>query len=577
MSHLLRMTPVTFLGRTLCVTASVFALMSTSGYAAAQSIPSSADVSRVQGNVGQVLPKQESAPLKVEGATGNNAPAGAEKLHFTLKGVEFEGLSVYPQAEIEKLYANKVGQNISLAEVYELADRLTAKYRNDGYILTQVVVPPQTINSGVVRLRVVEGRVNQVRVNGDVSDGYDVIKMYAEQLQSETALNNAELERVLLLINDLPGVTARGVLSPSREVVGASDLTIFIERKAFDAQVGLDNYGSRYLGRWEATGAVAANSLLGLNELLSINMAYAPSDQGLEPELVYGEASAQFPIGAYGTKLNFNFGATATEPGSSLDEFDVLGHARFGGVSVEQPFIRTREFNLSAKLGFDMRQTETKSNVDVTREDQLSVIRLSGHMDWVDTLLNAGITDINMEVSKGVSWLGANDKGDSNMSRPAGDPQFTKVTASVSRLERLVNDVALKLAFGGQMSNGPLLSAEEYGVGGFAFGRGYDPSELVGDDGFGGTVELQWSNPVPVSVVPDYSVYGFYDFGRVWNDDASTVDGRAESLASIGIGLRATLSPSTSAGFMLAKPLTRDVEAENDRDIRPFLNFNHKF
>jgi hemolysin activation/secretion protein len=551
--------------------------MTTTGQSMAQSIPGSADVSRVQGNMGQTLPKQEAAPLRVEGSLGGNAPAGAENLHFMLKAVEFEGLSVYPQAEIEKLYAGKIGQNISLADVYALADTLTSKYRNDGYILTQVVVPPQTIKSGVVRLRIVEGRINQVRVNGEVSDGYDVIRMYAEQLQSQTALNNEELERVLLLINDLPGVTARGVLSPSREVVGASDLTIFVERTSFDAQVGLDNYGSRYLGRWEATGSVSANSLLGLNELLSINMAYAPSDQGIEPELVYGEAIAQFPIGGYGTKLNFNFGRTATEPGSSLDEFDILGHAKFGGVSLEQPFIRTRDFNLSAKLGFDMRQTETKSNVDVTREDQLSVVRLSGHMDWVDTILNAGITNIDMELAKGVSWLGANDKGDSNMSRPAGDPQFTKVTASVTRLERLINDVALKLAFGGQMSDGPLLSAEEYGVGGFAFGRGYDPSELVGDDGFGASVEVQWSNPVPVSVIPDYSVYGFYDFGRVWNDDASTIDGRAESLASIGIGLRATLTPSTSAGFMLAKPLTRDVEAENDRDVRPFLNFNHRF
>lgn len=100
------------------------------------------------------------------------------------------------------------------------------------------------------------------------------IGLYAAELKSKKALNNKELEHALLLINDLPGVTARGVLSPSRSVVGASDLTIVVERNPFDAQIGVDNYGSRFLGRWEVTGGVAANSLLGLNELLSLNMAY---------------------------------------------------------------------------------------------------------------------------------------------------------------------------------------------------------------------------------------------------------------------------------------------------------------
>ncbi|MCB1551008.1 MAG: ShlB/FhaC/HecB family hemolysin secretion/activation protein [Alphaproteobacteria bacterium] len=549
------------------------------GTAMAQTVPGTADVSRVQGHIEQTLPRGKAeAPLKVEGSAPFTAPDGAEKMLFTLQSVEIEGQTVYPQAKLEKLYASKVGTQISLADVYALAAQLTAQYRNDGYILTQVVVPPQTIAGGVIKLRVVEGSIDQIRIEGNNSSvTNDVIGLYAAELKSKKALNNKELEHALLLINDLPGVTARGVLSPSRSVVGASDLTIVVERNPFDAQIGVDNYGSRFLGRWEVTGGVAANSLLGLNELLSLNMAYAPSGQGLEPELTYGEVLAQFPIGRYGTKLAMKLGITQTEPGASLDEFDVKGHARYAGLSVDQPFIRTRDFNLSASLGFDVRETRTKSNIEATREDDLSVIRVGAHTDWVDTVLNAAVTNIDMEVSRGVSWFGASDKGDTNMSRPDGDPEFTKITASLTRLERVIDRIALQTSLSGQMSNGALLSAEEFGVGGTAFGRGFDPSELVGDDGFGGSVELQWNQPVPVTWVSDYTVYGFYDIGLVWNDDATTNDGRAESLASVGLGIRTTIMPGTDAGFMVAVPLTRDIQAENDNDVRPFLNISHRF
>lgn len=563
--------------RKLLVSALVLTLLS--GTAMAQTVPGSADAARVEERIQQALPKNRAeAPLKVEGAAPFTAPAGAEKMLFTLKTVEIEGQTVYAQSEIEKLYGSKVGSKISLADVYALASQLTAKYRNDGYILTQVVVPPQTISSGVVKLRVVEGRVNQIRIEDpNRSANNDVISQYASRLKEKGALNNKDLERALLLINDLPGVTARGVLSPSKEVVGASDLTIFIERDGFDGQVAADNYGSRYLGPWEVTGGVAVNSLLGLNERLSLNLAYAPSDQGIEPELTFGEILGEVPVGSYGSMLGLKLGRTATEPGHTLEEFNVKGDSQYAGLFVDQPIIRTRDFNLSTSLALDVSETQTESDVDTTRQDNLSVIRAALRTDWVDTLLNAAVTNADIEVSQGLSIIGASSKGDTDLSRPDGDPQFTKMTASLSRLERIVDGWALQTSVRGQMSNGALLTSEEFGLGGPSLGRGYDSSELVGDDGLGGSLELQWNQPVPVSWVEDYTLYGFYDVGVVWNDDATTAEGRRESLASAGVGVRTTIMPGTDAGFMLAVPLTRDVEAENDSDVRPFVNIRHKF
>lgn len=548
----------------------------------ATDITGPADVSRIGGAAQQALPKTlKEAPLQVKGNAPFEAPAGAEKITFTLKDVTFEGMSAYTPAQLQSVYSAKVGQKISLADVYGIAANLTAKYRNDGYILTQVVVPPQTISDGIVRLRIVEGKLDQIRVDGPGSQGSnaDIIRLYVEELKSHGVLNNKNLEKTLLLINDLPGVTARSVLSPSKNIVGASDLAILIERKSYDGTIGVNNKGSRFLGQWQATAGAALNSLLGYNERLEAQIAYAPSGQGVDYELLYGELVGSVPVGKYGTKLQANFGSSNTQPGHTLEQFDVLGQSRFGGVSVFQPIVRSREFNINSTVGIDLRATKTRSDLtSPATEDKITALRAAGHMDFVDTLFAAAVTNANLQVSRGLGILGASDNGDANLSRPDADTSFTKITADVTRLERLIDGLALQTSVRGQMSNAALLSAEEFGIGGASdIGRGYDPSELVGDDGIAGSIELQWTSPYQISWLNSYVVYGFYDIGKVWNDDATSASLREQSLASAGVGFKASLTEATHFDMMVAKPLTRDVAAETDDDTRVYVGFSQDF
>lgn len=563
-----------------CTSLLAMALVSVTS-ANATSNPSSADAGRIEKNIKQSFPQTvKSAPVSVKGNAPFSAPAGAEKIKFVLKSVELEGASVYSSKDLQSAYADKIGQTISLADVYSLAANLTAKYRNDGYILTQIIVPPQTIDGGVVRLQAVEGVLNQIKVDGPGAQGSNanIINKYVGELKSKGVLNNRNLEKTLLLINDLPGVTARSVLSPSPSVTGASDLTILVERDALNGTVQVDNFGSRFLGMWEAIGIVNLNSFFGLNERLSAQMAYAPSNQGIEPELLYGELAGTLPVGPYGTTLEANIGKSYTDPGASLDTFDVIGKSYFSGLKINQPFVRTRELTVSSSLGLDRRSTETKSNVDTTKNDDITSLRLGGHVDYVDTIFSAAVTNLNMELSQGLGILGASEEGDADLSRAAGDPTYTKLTADISRLERLTNEFSLLVSAKGQMADAALLSAEEFGLGGAnGIGRGYDPSEIVGEDGVGGTLELRWASPYSSSWMDNYSVYGFYDVGKVWNDDSITSDLDEQSLASTGVGVRMNINDATRAGFMVALPLTREVSAEGDDDPRVYLNFSRDF
>lgn len=92
------------------------------------------------------------------------APQGSEQIRFELREIRIEGNTRYDKAVLESYYQHMLGKQVSLAELVDLANRLTAKYRQDGYLLTQVVVPEQSIEGGKVRLQVIEGYLEHVQI-----------------------------------------------------------------------------------------------------------------------------------------------------------------------------------------------------------------------------------------------------------------------------------------------------------------------------------------------------------------------------------------------------------------------------
>jgi hemolysin activation/secretion protein len=534
--------------------------------------------------VGEQLRQPSMTPsvtpdIRVGDMKAQGVPAGAEKIKFTLNSLNFSGVSAYDSAQLEGMYADKIGQTITLADLYGIANQVMLRYRNDGYILTQVVVPPQEISGGNAKLQVVEGFVNNISVRkADDAAPINIadIESYAAQISTGGPLNVKDLERQLLIINDLPGVTARSVLSPSRTTAGAADMEIILDYDPVDAMLSIDNFGSRYLGDVQLGAAATLNSMLGRNEAISAQLVVAPDNWY---ELAYGSLRYEEPVGIYGTKMHVMASATDTEPGYDLEQFDVQGRSYLLNVGVTHPFIRSRSQNLYGRLDFDWRRVKSENNVEDTRRDRLSVLRAGGRYEFVDTFITAGANMIDLELSKGIDILGASDEGDDNMTRSEGDPQFTKLELEIQRLQRVTSNVNLLLSGRGQLASDALLSSEEFSVGGINSGRGFDPSEISGDEGISGRVELQWKDPVALDrkYVDTYQLYSFYDIGRVWNDDATTSSQKRDSLASVGGGVRFDLPQEFDAGFAVAFPLTREPQTANDYDPKFYFNLSKKF
>lgn len=562
-------------------TASLIA-MTTAAYAQVDAATGAADPGRAQQQmmdeqeIPDVMPKME-----VENLLRQKVPANAESITFTLRNVNIEGATAYTEQELSSVYANKVGTTISLADVYTIAAELTNKFRNNGYILTQVVVPPQTIDGGNVNLKVVEGYIDQIVVEGDGGERENnFIRGYAKNIHTGGALNVRDLERYLLLINDLPGVEARSVLSPSRTKSGAADLRIIVARDPFDALISADNYGSRFLGPLQTSAAASFNSLLGLNEKITGQVVMAPQ-LGNGYELAYFMGSYEQPIFDEGTMLEVLASFTDTDPGWTLKEFNVSGQSQYLRVKVDHPFIRSRAENLHGHVSFDIRNLQSRNDIEQpSKLDKIRALRVGGRYELLDTILGVGINSVDLELSQGLGVLWASNERNPRLTRLLGEPEFTKFNADLQRLQRVTSNVNLLVNVSGQWAAQPLLSSEEFGIGGMHIGRGYDPSEVVGDDGLAGKVEVQWNEPykIPSRFIDDYQLYSFYDAGVVWNKDATTSAGKQDSITSAGFGVRAQLfDESTDAGLAVAFPLTRDVATENDKRTEYYFNISHKF
>jgi hypothetical protein len=254
-------------------------------------------------------PKSQEEPVLKPDRGPVGAPANAREIKFILSAIVVEGATAYPVTAFVPLYQEFMGREISLADIYTVAERITAKYGADGYILSQALVPAQRIVSGLVKIRVVEGYVDKVIVapgnNGPANGSgvrYRLIERMAESISRSRPLKSEVLERQLLLIDDLPGVTARAVLQPS-DAEGAADLLLIVDRERQEGLFSFDNRGSRFIGPFQATLSASANSYLGREERLTLSAITVTGT-------VNGGQALSANAGAGAVNFQSNIGAT---------------------------------------------------------------------------------------------------------------------------------------------------------------------------------------------------------------------------------------------------------------------------
>lgn len=536
-------------------------------------LPSSADPDFVPRQVQPPpVPRQPDEPVIQRPRDVIQPPPGADQIRFVLTKVEIDGATVYAPEELRPLYEKYLGTEISLLQIYAIAEAIGVKYGDDGYILSLAAVPAQRIRDGVVRIQVIEGYVDKIVIEGEALQRSELIQRIAGKVTTFHPLKAEQLERYLLLINDIPGVSARGILRPSA-TPGASDLVVVGDRKRFDGYASVDNRGTRYVGPYQIQGGVSANGILGLNE--STGVRAVVTSQTNELRLV--DVDHDEPISDEGTRARFAFQGAFVEPGYTLKSLEITSQQLYGAAGVTHPLIRSRAKNWSVRGRFDLRNVNVEefNGATTISEDRIRAIRLASSYDIIDTLLgDPAVSLVGMEVGQGLNVLGARPTGSANLSRPDGHSQFTKLNFEGQRLQTLGHGFNLLLAAIGQYSFSGLLASEEFSFGGAQYGRGFDPAELTGDQGVAAKAELQWGQSLSSSFLRDYQFYVFFDAGAVWQIQPLPGTKWASSATSTGFGVRANVLDNYSAYLEVGKPVTGSVAAlgaEDGKNARLFF------
>ena len=527
-------------------------------------------------------PPQGRPKLDVEGVV-ERAPCALDNPDFkdirvTIRAVDFEGLQDVSAADLAPAYQQFVGTEQPISVVCEVRDRAATILRNAGYIAA-VQVPEQRIADGVVHFRVLMAKLTQVRVRGDASGAEQTIAGYLRQLTKQPVFNRYEAERYLLLASDLPGYNVRLTLRPAGTVPGEVIGDVTVQRIAAYADFNLQNMGSQDLGRW---GGLLRGQLFGLTGL-GDRTTFSVYSSGDFEEQQTVQLGHDFFIGPEGLTVSGNFTYGWAHP--DIADADIDSKTLIGTVEVGYPFIRRQASTLRGSVGFDyINQDVDLDDIDLTRDHlREGFIRLG----WDGVSMNFGRPGLSLaeplwrfssllELRKGLDIfdatqpcgdLGANCLGPGNVppSRLEG-----RETAGIVRYTgygefRPARKVTLALGARAQYTWKPLLSFDEFSVGNYTVGRGYDPGALLGDRGYGTQAEIRYGSRVPKDAKsPAIEAFAFWDHARVKNLDRLVVVEGSRHVNSVGGGARVNFDrfaldttlavPLTDAGILDRKP-----------------------
>ncbi len=507
------------------------------------------------------LPRPQSAPV-FAAPTRIEANSSADVGRFTLGAVHVERATVFTPAELSRDFEPDLATEVDQSKLNAIAARMTDRYRQAGYLLSYAVVPPQTVRAGIVRFVVLEGRVSSIEVEG-AGSGTAAIEAATSSILKDVPLRAATLERAIGLIRDMPGITVVDVrLARSDRDSARHTLKIIVARNRVKALAYSDNRGTEPAARMRFYSSASLSSLATTGDEIRFDLFTIP---GNKLRYVYGQVAAATPIGRDGLRV-----AAAASVGDlyhrTANRID--GRSRNLSAQLSYPLLRSRALTVVGKLSVN--DWNGVADLDQVRgqRDRLRVARIGFDVS------NEAATRLNAEfaLSRGLSFDGMTRIGDPQASRPDADGRFTKAAFTAQVTRPILGQATLKFAFAGQYSDRPLLSVEEFALGGSRFGRAFDFNELTGDRGIAVAVEGAYRLGDLKQGPQRIEMFGYVDGGRAFQA-GSPSGSQSRSLMSVGVGNRFSIG-----GMSFAAEVGVPVKfSGNDKSVRGFFSAYRSF
>lgn len=489
------------------------------------------------------------------------------KLSLSIKSVSFAGADAFPLSLLNEIAKDIAHRRVTLVVLEQTRLAVVRLYREHGFLLSTVSMAID--RDANVHFVVTEGYIASVRLGHDIGPAGTKVLALLEHLVDRRPLANAEMERWLLLAQQVAGVKLRAVLQNANREPGALTLIADVSRQAVSAMISADNRGYENTGPEEGLVVAHFNSFTALGE--RTDLVYYHTDGNTDN---FGQLSENIFIGSSGLQFHAYGGMGRAVPSGVLREIDYHSQVVSFGGSLDYPVLLGRRKALTTRLSLDGRDVAISVGRTGLSQDSMRVARANASYAWQDLWFGStrvGTSTVDITGSQGLPFMGSSANG--RAAPPGGRNNarfdFRKISLSVSRTQALFMPwqgalVALRGAAGGQYTPSILPTAEEFYLGGQSFTRGYYSGQVAGDKAAYATAELQLNTTASIDVFQrnidvTSQVYGFYDWGQAWSNQ---VGGANPRLASAGVGVKVGVGHNFQMQGEFVHRLATEVEYE---------------
>lgn len=511
------------------------------------------------------LPPEEGPAAPPVPAPAPAVPGADGPTEFLVKRIRVTGSTVYTDADLAPIIGSLQGRRVTRAEITEAADAVTRRYLADGYLTSRAILVEESLVSGEVELRAIEGSVETIEIEGldEVRDGY--VRSRIER-GTRAPLRPSDLEDQLRLLQADPLFELVEASLKAGSGLGRSVVTVRVtEASPWTFRFNSDNYSPPSVGGERFEAEIGYNTLTGRGDRFSAE--YSVTTLG-------GSRTADFnyrlPVnarnGAVAVRVLLNNNDIVTE---EIEDLGIEGEFELYEISFRQPFIRTPRQELAMSVGFSHQRGQTfvaglggfplSIGPDEDGNSITSTFRFG--QEYIRRSPN-GAWALRSQFNVGTLAFDATDN-----SGDIPDSSFVSWLGQVQRVQVLNENNFLIFLADIQLSPDPLLPSEQFVIGGGQSVRGYRQNLLGGDNGVRFTVEDRLTlvrndaGQVRLQLAP------FVDFGAVFNGDNPN-DFSQDNTVLAGIGTGIIWEPLAGLNIRLdfGIPLVDVDEGDNIQD-----------
>jgi len=504
------------------------------------------------------LPAAAGAKLTTPpGAAPQAAPAA------TLTTVVIDGSTIYSPPQLFAIYRDQLGRQYSREATRAIATALADLYVRDGFVRPEITLDDALTLRGVLRLQVYEAQVTSVVYEGDGGKFDDALDDIGARLENSRPLRKDDVAQALRAMRQLAGLAVTATTRKDPKVRNGFELVVQADFSPVEGIVRMNNRGTDQVGPAFMLGQFFANGLLGGREKLGLIFAAATDHD----EYLGGGLYLDTPFGNDGIRGNallFRSHSAPNEAPVNLDDEYTRERLTF---RVSKPFQQQSDLSLTGSLAFDADDLTIDRAGTHVRDDRLRILEGALRASW-----RAGATQLsaNLQLRHGLDVFGSGLEA-ADLAHDPRRADFIVSLMQASAYRRFADRWSLRFDAFAQNSGYVLPDSERFKIGGDRLGRGFEVTEIAGDSGVGGKIELRRDLMNTETFIGRLSTYGFYDIGAAWKQD---LPGR-ESAATAGAGF--AIQGATLTGYLeVAMPLTgTDIEGKQQASV--FAELSYRF